>query len=197
MKSLLHRVFGRFKIERSTKRKDPVEAPVRIQFTAPIAVYDCEAPQFSPGFSPASTEIRDPERLRKIQLAACDEWFCDPMADDRSMSAIADVLSGGQLTFTYEPEPNHVRLHVTFGAARQLVDAERALLQDYVHGQLLDGIGEGFQQGYATGRTYQEQQRRLGSRMWLGFDRLKVSDLELRVTDSRPGVPLPGTTHPK
>jgi hypothetical protein len=196
MKSLLRLLFGRFRIERSHARKDPVEAPVRIQFTAPIAVYDCEAPDFSPALSPASTEIRDPERLRKVQLAACDEWFCDPMADDGSMSAIADVLSGGQLTFTYEPEPNHVRLHVTFGAARQLVDAERALLQDYVHGQLLDGIGGGFQQGYACGRTYQEQQRGLGSRMWLGLDRLKVNDLEVRVTDLRPGAALQGT-HPK
>jgi hypothetical protein len=188
MKSLFRLLFGRFKIERSSARKDPVEAPVRIQFTAPIAVYDCDAPEFSPGISPASAEIRDPDRLRKVQLAACDEWFCDPMSDDRSMGAIAGVLSGGKLTFTYEPKPNRIRLHVTFGAMRQLVDAERALLREYVHGQLLDGIGEGFQQGYASGRTYQEQQRGLGSRMWLGFNRLKVSDLELRVTDTQTGT---------
>jgi hypothetical protein len=197
MNSLLGFLFGRFKVERSPVRKDPVESPVRIEFTAPIAVYDCEAPEFSPGSAPVSAEIRDPDRLRKVQLAASDEWFCDPMADDRQMSAIASVLSGGKLTFTYEPEPNAVRLHVTFGAARPLVDAERAALQDFVHGQLLDGIGEGFKQGYASGRSHQEQQRGLGSRMWLGFDRLKVSDLELRVTDSRTGVSLPGTTHPK
>jgi hypothetical protein len=187
MKSLLRLLFGRFTIERAPARKDPAMAPIRIEFSAPIAVYDCEAPDFSPSLSPASTEIRDPDRLRKVELATCDEWFCDPLVDDGGMAALASVLSGGQLTLTYEPQPNHIRLHVTFGSERPLSEAEQRLLQDYVHGQLLDGIGEGFKQGYANGRSYQEQQRGLGSRMWLGFDRLKVSDLEPRVS----------TTHPK
>jgi hypothetical protein len=169
--------FGRFTLSRQAPRVAVAPQPFTLVVSAPISVYDRSVV--------SGALIRDPDRLRTVEQARCEEWFADYLSADEDLRGIAKVLSGGELTFRYDPRSNSISLRIEFGAARRLSAEELSQLREYVHGQLLDGIGEGFQQAYAYGRTYAEQQRGMGSRMWLDFVALKSRDLTMEVLETR------------
>jgi hypothetical protein len=170
--------FARFTVVPAVRRFDPGAFPVRVTFSAPVQVRDVSSVGHTGANGTPPPEITDPARLRTIEQAECDEWFADYLGDDPELARLASVLSGGELTFALDAGSGALRLKVTFGATRRLSGEEVAQLREDVHGQLLDGIGENFQQHYAYGRTCAEHQAGKGSRMWLAFEKLDSAALE-------------------
>lgn len=157
--------------------------PVRVTVSAPVPVLDLRAPGASLTTEPKPPLLKEPFELRKLESVRCEDSFADHLPEP-----LAELLAGGIMTFHHDSVSNQLSLRVSFSALRRLSAVEVQALRDNTHGQLLDGIGEGFQQSFAWGRTWAEQQKGLGSRLWLDFVAIELDHLVIEQYDTSPGV---------
>jgi len=101
------------------------------------------------------------------------DYLIDGPPEERDL---ASALTGGTLSLRHPPGADHLTLHVTYEASRELSSEEVRLLLQYTYEQLLDGVGEGFQQSYAESRT---------PKLWIAFEGLNESQLRIDVLEPK------------
>jgi hypothetical protein len=135
---------------------------LRLHVSAPVPVFDISDPEFSWNSGRIPPLVRDSALLQTIDGAGPDEKFADYLADGSiEEQDLGRIVSGGLMKLAFAADSNQILVYVTYTTSREVSAEEVDVLLDFTYSQLLDGVGETYQQRFARDHK---------PRLWIAFE---------------------------